>query len=175
MFLKKHSQPEWTPADRQRERLLLDYFAAETNLEEKAKVAIVRKGVIDLYPDGPDKDRAIKDFEAAQHSLLCAIGTVDGLRNDMRSYIAGFPSAAPVFRHTVRCQYNGEALIRGFGDLVHIRSEELEYGAAVLTGERMLRHRRFRRLIMFGQRTVLVNSFCIFIKTITSLAGYYIN
>ena len=74
MFLKKHSQPEWTPADRQRERLLLDYFAAETNL--------------DLYPDGPDKDRAIKDFEAAQHSLLCAIGTVDGLRNDMRSYIA---------------------------------------------------------------------------------------
>lgn len=34
MFLKKHSQPEWTPADRQRERLLLDYFAAETNLEE---------------------------------------------------------------------------------------------------------------------------------------------
>ena len=88
MFLKKHSQPEWTPADRQRERLLLDYFAAETNLEEKAKVAIVRKGVIDLYPDGPDKDRAIKDFEAVQHSLLCAIGTVDGLRNDMRSYIA---------------------------------------------------------------------------------------
>ena len=53
MFLKKHSQPEWTPADRQRERLLLDYFAAETNLEEKAKAAIVRKGVIDLYPDGP--------------------------------------------------------------------------------------------------------------------------
>ena len=88
MFLKKHFQPEWTPADRQRERLLLDYFAAETNLEEKAKVAIVRKGIIDLYPDGPDKDCAIKDFEAAQHSLLCAIGTVDGLRNDMRSYIA---------------------------------------------------------------------------------------
>lgn len=87
MFLKKHSQPEWTPADRQRERLLLDYFAAETNLEEKAKAAIVRKGVIDLYPDGPDKDRAIKDFEAAQHSLLCAIGTVDGLRNDMRSAV----------------------------------------------------------------------------------------
>ena len=51
MFLKKHSQPEWTPADRQRERLLLDYFAAETNLEERAKAAIVRKGVIDLYPD----------------------------------------------------------------------------------------------------------------------------
>lgn len=64
MFLKKHSQPEWTSADRQRERLLLDYFAAETNLEEKAKAAIVRKDVIDLYPDGPDKDRAIKDFEA---------------------------------------------------------------------------------------------------------------
>ena len=72
MFLKKHSQPEWTPADRQRERLLLDYFAAETNLEERAKAAIVRKGVIDLYPDGPDKDRAIK----RRRSTLCSVQSV---------------------------------------------------------------------------------------------------
>lgn len=107
MFLKKHSQPEWTPADRQRERLLLDYFAAETNLEEKAKAAIVRKGVIDLYPDGPDKDRAIKDFEAAQHSLLCAIGTVDGLRNDMRSYIART-------RRTSRLRLDGQSRVSTF-------------------------------------------------------------
>lgn len=70
MFLKKRSRWEWTPADWERERLLLNYFAAEINLEEKAKAAIVRKGVIDLYPDGSDKDRAIKDFEAAQQSLL---------------------------------------------------------------------------------------------------------
>lgn len=53
MFLKKHSQPEWTPADRQRERLLLDYFAAETNLEEKAMqvdhvVALRSEGEDDL-------------------------------------------------------------------------------------------------------------------------------
>lgn len=88
MFLKKHRNPKLTLADRQRERMLIEYIAAETNLKERAKAAIVRKGVIDLYPDGSDKDRAIKDFEAAQHSLLCAIGTVDGLRNDMGSYIA---------------------------------------------------------------------------------------
>lgn len=86
MFLKKHSQPEWTPADQQRERLLLDYFAAERNLKEQTKAVIVRKGVIDLYPDSSDKERAIKDFEAAQHSLLSAISTVDKLRNDMVSY-----------------------------------------------------------------------------------------
>lgn len=86
--LKKHPQPEWTPADEKRERLLRIYFAAETNLEEQAKAAIVCKGVIDLYPDGPDKERAIKDFEAAQHSLLCAISTVDSLRKAMRDYIA---------------------------------------------------------------------------------------
>lgn len=88
MFLKKRSRWEWTPADWERDRLLRDYFDAKTELENRVKTAIVRKGVIDLYPDGPDKDCAIKDFEAAQHSLLCAIGTVDGLRNDMKSYIA---------------------------------------------------------------------------------------
>lgn len=74
MFLKKYSQPEWTPADRQRERLLLDYFAAETNLEERAKAAIVRKGVIDLYPDGPDKDRASRTLR--RRSTLCSVRSV---------------------------------------------------------------------------------------------------
>ena len=87
MFLKKRPQSEWSPADRERERLLLDYFDAETQLENKAEEAIIRKAVIDLYPDGPDKDRAVKDFESTQHSLLCAIGAVDGRRNEMKSYI----------------------------------------------------------------------------------------
>ena len=99
MFLKKHSQPEWTPADREREQLLLDCFDSQENLRELVKAAIVRKGVIDLYPDGPDKDRAIKDFEAAQHSLLCAIGTVDGLRNEMRSYITAHEKDFKATKH----------------------------------------------------------------------------
>lgn len=87
MFLKKRAQPEWTPADQERERLTCQCMDAESDLENRVKQVIVRKGVIDLYPDGPDKDRAIKDFEAAQYSMLCAIGTMDGLRNDLRSYI----------------------------------------------------------------------------------------
>lgn len=74
MFLKKHSQPEWTPADRQRERLLLDYFAAETNLEEKAKAAIVRKGVIDLYPDGPTK--IVPSRTLRRRNTLCSVRSV---------------------------------------------------------------------------------------------------
>ena len=43
---------------------------------------IIRNGVIALYPDGADKDEAIKDAEYAKHSLLCRIGAYDGLMRD---------------------------------------------------------------------------------------------
>lgn len=74
MFLKKHSQLEWTPADRQRERLLLDYFAAETNLEEKAKVAIVRKGSLTSTRTAPTKIAPSRTLR--RRSTLCSVQSV---------------------------------------------------------------------------------------------------
>lgn len=48
------------------------------------KVIIVT-GIINLYPDGPDKDAAVKKAEAAKHSLLCRIGAYDELLAECNS------------------------------------------------------------------------------------------
>lgn len=87
MFLKKHQKQEWSQADLERQRLLCDYFKAENQLEKQVEEVIVRKGVIDLYPDGLDKDLAVKDFEAAQRSLISAICAMDSRRNEEKSFI----------------------------------------------------------------------------------------
>ena len=38
---------------------------------------IIRKEVIELYPEGADKDRAIKDFQETQKSFICTLGHYD--------------------------------------------------------------------------------------------------
>lgn len=48
---------------------------------------ITRKAVIDLYPDGADRDAAIKECEAAKRSLLCAIGAYDTSRMEYNDYV----------------------------------------------------------------------------------------
>lgn len=88
MFLRKRPKPEWSLADRERERMLLDYFDAETQLEKRAERVIVCRGVIDLYPSGPDRDRAVKDCEVARNFMLYAADRVDVLRKQMIDYIA---------------------------------------------------------------------------------------
>lgn len=87
MFFKKGSQPVETEADKIRARLLHQLFAAQNHLEECAELVIVRQGVIDLYPDGPDKKLAESDLAKAKYSLLCAIGTADGIRTDLLRHI----------------------------------------------------------------------------------------
>lgn len=56
-------------------------------LMAKTREVITRKAVIDLYPDGPDRNAAIKECEAAKHSLLCAIGAYDTSRMEYNDYI----------------------------------------------------------------------------------------
>lgn len=38
---------------------------------------LIKKLAIDVYPDGADKARAIKDYEHAKYQLLCLIGEYD--------------------------------------------------------------------------------------------------
>lgn len=85
MFFNKPPQP--TPADKERRRLLHKLFIANQHLAECVELVIVRCGVVDLYPDGPDKERAEIDLAKAKHSLLCAIGTSDGIRTELMRYI----------------------------------------------------------------------------------------
>lgn len=90
MFLKRRKQNKESAesfADRERQRLTYQCFAEQRRLQQCVKTAITRRGVISLYPDGPDKDCAIRDFEKSNHSLLCAIGAVDAARAELRQYI----------------------------------------------------------------------------------------
>lgn len=84
MFFNKLPQP--TPADKERRRLLHKLFVANQHLAERVELVIVRRGVVDLYPDGPDKELAEIDLAKAKHSLLCAIGTSDGVRAELMNY-----------------------------------------------------------------------------------------
>lgn len=38
---------------------------------------LIKKLAVDVYPDGVDKNHAIKDYEYAKHQLLCLIGEYD--------------------------------------------------------------------------------------------------
>lgn len=57
-------------------------------LEKTAKKVIIRKGVIDLYPAGDDRDKAINDCEDAKRSMLCAVGRYDGEMKDLKAYFS---------------------------------------------------------------------------------------
>lgn len=85
MFFNK--APQLTSADLEHRRLLHKLHVANQHLAERAELVIVRRGVVDLYPNGPDKERAEADLDKAKESLLCAIGTSDGVRAELMRYI----------------------------------------------------------------------------------------
>lgn len=51
--------------------------SAKNRLMSAVQRVIVKRGVIDLYPEGPDQERAKEDLEKAKFSLLCEIGDYD--------------------------------------------------------------------------------------------------
>lgn len=59
-----------------------DRLEAYRRLTERTEDVIVAQGVVDLYPDGADKEKAIKDLASKKIKLLCAIGVYDSLRNE---------------------------------------------------------------------------------------------
>ena len=75
MFKKKVSD---TVADRmvyEAEELVQ---SAKNRLIGAVQQVIIKRGVIDLYPEGPDQERAKEHLKKAKFSLLCAIGNYDG-------------------------------------------------------------------------------------------------
>ena len=63
---------------------------AYDSLEKAAKMVIIRNGVIDLYPDGADRDRAIEDCEDAKHALLCAVEQYDSGLKELKTYFSDY-------------------------------------------------------------------------------------
>lgn len=66
---------------------LYDLWEERNRLVAKTHEVITRKSVIELYPEGADRNAAIKKCETAKQSLLCAIGAYDTSRMEYNDYI----------------------------------------------------------------------------------------
>lgn len=74
------------------DELLYDLWAKRDKLTAQTREVITRKSVIDLYPDGADRNAAIKECEKAKRSLLCAISAYDTSRIEYNDYITKTPN-----------------------------------------------------------------------------------
>ena len=79
MFWKKKKKPVDTPLDKAIRDKAVEILRAAERIKYATTNLIVAKGVAELYPEGPDKEKAIKDMGIFQISLLGAIGTYDRL------------------------------------------------------------------------------------------------
>ena len=97
MFGKKKNVVVDTMQDKRVKELRADRYDAWRRVEEATEKVIVRNGVVDLYPDGADKDKAKRDADSAKEVLLAAMAVYDDLRNQ---YIQAFNS--PLERVTTK-------------------------------------------------------------------------
>lgn len=72
---KKENKSNW--ADEKRKRLFEEIINSSRMLEIKVRKVIIKNGVINIYPDGADKNIALKDLDKEKHLLLCEIGRLD--------------------------------------------------------------------------------------------------
>lgn len=103
LFKKKTPITHDTPDDIRLKDIENERCEAFVTLRERAEKVIICNGVIDIYPEGADKEKAKADAEKAKYSLLCAIGHYDDL---VRQYKEVFLSPN---RNTT--SYYGRALI----------------------------------------------------------------
>lgn len=86
MFSKKKDKP-FNPYENHIDELIYKVWEERDRLYEKTRQAITRVGVINLYPDGADRKKAVSDAEEAKHALLVAIGAYDTARMEYNNYI----------------------------------------------------------------------------------------
>lgn len=67
--------------------LIYEVWEARDRLTAKVKQVITRLGVINLYPDGADREKAVSDAEEAKHALIADIGEYDTARMEYNNYI----------------------------------------------------------------------------------------
>lgn len=103
LFKKKTTINLDTPDDIRLKAIENERGEALATLRERAEKVIICNGVINIYPEGADKEKAKADAEKVKYSLLCAIGHYDDL---VRQYKEVFLSPN---RNTTA--YYGSALI----------------------------------------------------------------
>lgn len=85
MFKKKKDLN--TPADRRLKTLYEQFLDVSNYLNKSVRQVIVKKEIIEIYPEGADKDKAIEDYKFEQQHLLALIGEYDDLRNQVGNLI----------------------------------------------------------------------------------------
>lgn len=86
-MFKKKKQSLDTPADLQLKELYYPFIDLRDEFHSTIRQVIVKKEVIEIYPDGADKKQAIKDYHFEQQYLLALIGKYDDLRNQISNFI----------------------------------------------------------------------------------------
>mgnify|MGYP004529184369 CR=1 FL=1 len=84
MFKKKE---HFNPYENHIDELIYKVWEERDRLRAKATQVITRLGVIDLYPEGADRKKAVSDAEEAKRSLLVAIEAYDTARMRYNNYI----------------------------------------------------------------------------------------
>lgn len=82
MFKKKQDHIDYRYRD-----IYEEVSNARINLLDRTRMTIIKEKAISLYPIGPDKDKAIKDFEESQKMLLVFMGTYEGRRQALIDYV----------------------------------------------------------------------------------------
>lgn len=86
MFGKKKNKPVNIYENRADE-MLYKVWEERDRVYEKTTKVITRLGVIDLYPEGADRKKAVSDAGDAKYSLLVAIGAYDTARMEYNDYV----------------------------------------------------------------------------------------
>lgn len=86
MFKKKKKNAD-TSADFQLKELYYPFIDLRDEFHSTIRQVIVKEEVIKIYPDGDDKDAAIKDYHFEQQHLLALIGEYDDLKNQIDNFI----------------------------------------------------------------------------------------
>lgn len=86
-MFKKKKQSLDTSADLQLKELYYPFIDLRDEFYSTIRQVIVKKEVIEIYPDGADKKQAIKDYHFEQQHLLALIGKYDDLKNQIDNFI----------------------------------------------------------------------------------------
>ena len=74
---------DYAPLDREVLDMVQRMQNSKNRLIDATERVITSKGVVELYPEGADKIKAITDLDTRNYSLLCAIGDYDSKLRDL--------------------------------------------------------------------------------------------
>lgn len=87
MFKKKKDKDLDTPADLRLKELYALLSVLEDEFSSTIKKIIRKKEIIAFYPNGTDKDEAIRAYHFEQQYLLILVGKYDYLKDEINNFL----------------------------------------------------------------------------------------